>query len=367
MKTIVISAVNIRKGGTLTILRNCLEYLSLLATKQQYRVIAIVHDKSLADYDKIEYIELPWSIKSWAHRLWCEYITMNSISKRIKGIDLWFSLHDTTPNVKAKRQAVYCQTSFPFLKWKWRDFLFDYKIPLFALFTKYAYKINIKKNDYLVVQQEWLRQEFSKMFHILPSKFIVAPPAISNKVTISKTTTNDCHTFLYVATPDCHKNFELLCEAAKQLESELGEGKFKVILTINGSENSYSKWLFKKWGDVRSIQFHGLMSRQELQGCYRRTDCLVFPSRIETWGLPISEFATFNKPMLLSNLPYAQETASGSKNVSFFTLENHNDLKSKMKKLVVGDFSDLSEVPRITYNYPYSKNWEELFFFLLKN
>ena len=31
MKTIVVSAVNIRKGGTLTILRNCLEYLSGLA------------------------------------------------------------------------------------------------------------------------------------------------------------------------------------------------------------------------------------------------------------------------------------------------------------------------------------------------
>ena len=174
MKTIIISAVNIRKGGTLTILRNCLEYLSLLATNKQYRIIAIVHDKSLAYYDKIEYIELPWSIKSWAHRLWCEYITMGSISNRINEIDLWFSLHDTTPNVKARRQAVYCQTAFPFLKWKWRDFLFDYKIPLFALFTKYAYRINIKKNDYLVVQQEWLRNELSNMFHILPSKFIVA-------------------------------------------------------------------------------------------------------------------------------------------------------------------------------------------------
>ena len=34
MKTIVVSAVNIRKGGTLTILRNCLEYLSGLAQLQ---------------------------------------------------------------------------------------------------------------------------------------------------------------------------------------------------------------------------------------------------------------------------------------------------------------------------------------------
>ena len=43
MKTIVVSAVNIRKGGTLTILRNCLEYLSGLAQSGNYRVVALVH------------------------------------------------------------------------------------------------------------------------------------------------------------------------------------------------------------------------------------------------------------------------------------------------------------------------------------
>ena len=44
MKTIVVSAVNIRKGGTLTILRNCLEYLSGLAQSGNYRVVALVHN-----------------------------------------------------------------------------------------------------------------------------------------------------------------------------------------------------------------------------------------------------------------------------------------------------------------------------------
>lgn len=47
MKTIVVSAVNIRKGGTLTILRNCLEYLSGLAQSGNYRVVALVHKKNL--------------------------------------------------------------------------------------------------------------------------------------------------------------------------------------------------------------------------------------------------------------------------------------------------------------------------------
>ena len=54
---IVISAVNINTGGTLEILNNCLEYLSTQV--DHLRVIAIVHDKKLALYEGIEYIEIP--------------------------------------------------------------------------------------------------------------------------------------------------------------------------------------------------------------------------------------------------------------------------------------------------------------------
>ena len=114
---IVVSAVNLRKGGTLTILRECLQTLSKMADENALRVVALVHRKELADYPGIEYIELPWSVNGWMKRLWCEYVTMYGISKKLGDIDLWFSLHDTTPRVKAKRQAVYCHNPFPFFHW----------------------------------------------------------------------------------------------------------------------------------------------------------------------------------------------------------------------------------------------------------
>ena len=54
MKTIVVSAVNIRKGGTLTILRDCLSYLSSLAASGEYRIVALVHKQELAHFAGIE-------------------------------------------------------------------------------------------------------------------------------------------------------------------------------------------------------------------------------------------------------------------------------------------------------------------------
>lgn len=360
MKTIVVSAVNIRKGGTLTILRGCLEYLSSLALEGKYRVVAIVHKRELCNYKGIEYIEMPTIIKSWSRRLWCEYVTMYRISKELAPVELWLSLHDTTPRVKAKRRAVYCQTSFPFLKLKLNDWRFDFKIGLFRLFTQAAYRINIRKNSYLIVQAEWLRKRFTRMFRLPHDRFIIAPPRNKEyQPTIGAK--NDIYTFIYAATPDCHKNFELICQAAKLLEDEIGEGRFKVILTINGTENKYAQWIYKRWNEVESLVFYGLMDKETLLHHYASSDCLIFPSRIETWGLPISEFMPYNKPMLLADLPYAHETAAGASQVTFFNPGSKDELKKRMLQLINADTTSLHNVEKQEIQEPKALNWEELF------
>lgn len=363
-KTIVVSAVNLRKGGTLTILRDCLQYLSSLTKK--YRVVALVHQRELCDYEGIEYLEMPQIIQGWGKRLWCEYVTMYRISKELAPVYLWLSLHDTTPRVKAERQAVYCQTSFPFYQWSWRDFRFDYKIPLFACFTRFAYRINVHSNRFLIVQQEWLRKGLSNMLGVNREKFIVAPPQRNLQKVIPDDIQKDCFLFFYASTPDCHKNFETLCEAAKLLEKEVGDGIFKVVLTVKGDENKYASWLKQQWGKVASVEFAGFMNKNRLYGYYHAADCLVFPSKVETWGLPITEFMQTEKPMLLADLPYAYETAAGSKRTAFFPATNAVALKDEMKRVLFGDYSKLKEQSKKELEFPSAYSWKALFEILLK-
>ena len=201
-RIIVVSAVNIRKGGTLTILRECLQYLS---AQEGLKVYALVHRRDLCDYPGIEYLEFPWTIKGWGRRLWCEYVTMHRISleiekKECREIDTWLSLHDTTPRVKAKHREVYCHTSFPFLKWTLRDLRMDPKIPLFAMFTRFAYRINIKRNDCLIVQQEWFRDGLSRITGFPKEKIRVIPPKVSLEGIEPEPAQFDKPTFLYVST-----------------------------------------------------------------------------------------------------------------------------------------------------------------------
>lgn len=365
-KTIVISAVNLVEAGTLTILKDCLAYLSTLASDPAYRIVAIVYDKELAKFPNIEYIETRWPKKRWINRLWYEYISLKSVSKQIGSIDLWFSLHDTTPTVIAKRRAVYCHNTYAFYKRKMHDWLFSPKIAAISAFTKYIYRTNIHQNTFLVVQQVWFRNAMSAMFGFDKKSIIVAPPEHESKMPIINVeqTSDQLYRFIYAASPNSHKNFEVLCAAAEILEKR-GVKNFKIQITVKGDENAYAKWLHKHWGSLKTMNFGGFVSRNELFKIYAASNCLLFPSKVESWGLPISEFALFEKPMLLADLPYTHETAAGSNNVAFFNPENANDLATQMERLIMGDTAFLTAVEREPIEDPVAHSWSELFKTLL--
>ncbi|MFC3353468.1 glycosyltransferase family 4 protein [Sphingobacterium zeae] len=365
-KTIVISAVNLVEAGPLAILRQCLACLSALAQSGDYRVIALVYKRSLADFPHIEYIETQWPKKRWVNRLWYEYVSMRSIAKEIGPVYLWFSLHDTSPSVMAERRAVYCHNAFPFYRWKAHDLFFAPKIALLALFSTYIYKPNIRRNNYLVVQQQWLREAFHRLFAVPAANIIVAPPELSAKqhAVCQKEEAPGVFSFVFAGSPNSHKNFEVICRAAALLEQQ-DTVPFTVHLTVKGDENTYAQWLHRKWGHLQSLHFMGFVSRMELEDYYAGSDCLIFPSKAESWGLPITEFSAYGKPMLLADLPYAHDTAAGSKWVSFFNPDDPSALAAQMSALMRGDRSFLKTVPKETLAQPFALNWTDLFHTLL--
>ena len=171
--------------------------------------------------------------------------------------------------------------------------------------------------------------------------------------------------FLFPATANSHKNFECLCSATEVLYKRLKKGLFEVYITVKGDENAYGRWLYHKWGMNPALNFTGFLNKQGLYTLYEQADCLVFPSKIETWGLPITEFASYRKPMLLADLSYAHETASECEFVSFFDPNNFIQLADKMEKIIQGNFSEFEKVDKVYINTPVVYSWQELFRLLL--
>ncbi|QKF67526.1 glycosyltransferase, family 1 [Arcobacter venerupis] len=323
-KLIIISAINLRSGGTLSILNDCLSFLDEYLYKN-YRILVLIHSKDvMLNTKNLDFIEFPNSIKSYFFRFYYEYIYFKYLSKR-KEPYLWLSLHDMTPNVTADIRAVYCHNPTPFYKISFKEFLLDKKTFLFCLLYKYIYKINIQKNDYVVVQQNWLKDEFLKMYKI--KNCIVSYPSIPIRNTNEIDTNLEKKSKLilfYPSFPRVFKNIELICEVMEKL---IKYKDIELILTINGSENKYSKYVYKKYFKNKNIKFIGLQTRKRIFELYEISDCLIFPSKLETWGLPISEYKIFDKPIIVSNLPYAKETIGNYKKVKFFDPNNTEELE----------------------------------------
>ncbi len=336
-KVIVVSAINIFEGGPLSILIECLSYTNNL--NSEYIIYALVHNKNTfinREFQNVKFIEFPKSRNNYFFRIYYEYFYFKKLSKKLNPY-LWFSLHDITPNVISVKRAVYCHNPTPFKKIKLSDLYFQPTIFIFNLFYKYLYKINIKKNDFVIVQQKWLKHEFKKIFELDDDNVLVCYPKtniiLSNIKTEEEELKKNICTFFYPALARPFKNFEVICEATSIL-IENGVTNFEIILTINGQENKYSKYIFKKFKHIRNIKFIGKINFDQVNEYYRKTNALIFPSTLETWGLPISEFKAFQKPILLSNLPYAKETIGIYEKSLFFNPENPKELSLKMLALI---------------------------------
>lgn len=360
-KKIVVSAINITEGGTLSILKDCLAYLSG-GPSEEYDIISLVHKKDLLNIPDITYYEFPDSKKSWPKRLYYEYLYFNRLSRKIRPY-LWLSLHDITPNVTADVRAVYCHN--PSFLYKKFHFLWAVFQPVFFLYTwayKYLYGVNIRKNDYVIVQQNCMRREFERLFSI--KNVIIAHPEIKLPL-VSPATTKDSgrYDFFYPSFPRVFKNIEVICEAAQDLYDK-GMSNFNVILTINGTETRYSRYIYNRYKRNPCIRFVGRQSRENIIEFYKTADCMIFPSKLESWGVPITEFKAFKKPILAADLEYAHETVGDYDKVKFFDPDNAAELSYLMQEFMKNRLA-FKAVKAGYIKPPFASNWKELFDILL--
>ncbi|SDA30809.1 Glycosyltransferase involved in cell wall bisynthesis [Ruminococcus sp. YE71] len=363
-KTLVISGINLYSGGTLSIYKDFLSSIIENHYCDLYDVIAFVYKKELfEEYKKyIKLVELPLSRKNYIFRLYYEYIYFYFYSKN-KSIDVWFSIHDMTPNVIAKKRYVYCHNPTPFLKKSKIIKKMNSTVYYMSLFYKYIYKINIKKNTNVIVQQEWIRKEFQKMYNL--NNIIVAQPNFNvEQIQMNDLLLKDKKIFIYSAFPRPFKNFEIIGKACKALQKY--NDKFEVWLTIDGTENKYSKYIRDSFKDVKSIKWLGLIEREMMMRKYYESDYLIFPSVLETWGLPISEYKSTGKPILLAELPYAHETVGDYDKTVFFDPYDYRNLAKKMLYIINDNEKRIIRKHHpIVIPEPYTKSWNELLSMIL--
>jgi glycosyltransferase involved in cell wall biosynthesis len=361
---IVISAVNLTEAGPLSILTDCLDYAARALT-DRYDIVALVHKAQLVRAPGVRVLEFPASKRSWLIRLYYEYLGFLPLSRRLEPY-LWLSLHDMTPNVRAQRRAVYFHNPAPFFRLQFKDVVLEPRFSLFVLLYGLLYSINLLKNRYVVVQQDWIRQEVKARYGagtvIVAHPEPAAPPAVP---TADLPRRKARTVFFYPTAARYHKNIEVIGLAVQRLVAA-GLRNFEVRITIDGRENRYARRIAAMFGAVPEMRLLGRQTRDAVYALYREADCLVFPSRLETWGLPITEFKPLGKPILVADCRYAAETVGDYGNAALFGPGDADGLSDLMRSVIENRFRPQVR-PAVTPGVPFARNWAELFKILLSD
>lgn len=103
-----------------------------------------------------------------------------------------------------------------------------------------------------------------------------------------------------------------------------------------------------------------------MHAMYAAADCLLFPSLLESWGLPISEAKQLGLPMMVADLPYAHETVGSYDRAEFIDVHDSSGLAGRMlafqdNRAVFVPAKGFDPSP------PFAADWRELLSLLVEN
>lgn len=361
-KRVMVSAVAFKAGGPLTVLRDCLA-AGRAVLSADVELHAAVHDRNLISVEGIHYHEFPTASSNWLRRVRFEYVFAKQLSAAVRPA-LWLSLHDASPRLNGEPQAVYCHNPAPFFSPRWRDLLLEPKLGVFRLCYPLVYRFNQHANDLVIVQQQWLRDRFARRFP--RERILVAHPDVPTldvpdpeawAPSIGKIV------LFYPTLPRAFKNVETAAAACSALYAD-GRRDIELQITLTGEENHYARWLHKKFASCPAIQFVGRLDQQAMARHYAACSALVFPSRLETWGLPLTEAKAFHKPILAADCRYARETVGTYSAVAFLPPLDSGAWQAAIARLADGAAVGTAHAPIVAP--PFSDGWEDLWRCLAK-
>jgi len=367
-KIIFVNATAATEGGALTVLKQFIEGISIYSNKNIYYYIFCSLEE-LKIYEN-KYIRIVNNIKGkkWLDRIkWDLWGLKNWGKKKNIKADLLMSFQNTGVRYyKDTKQLVYLHQPIPFKKkfnWKFFDknerALWFYK-NIYKMIIKYS----LKDYSYIAVQTEWMKNAVIEQFNWTPKKITIIKPNIKNIIIeeIPRINFNDnkFHIF-YPANTAVYKNHELTIDTLKYIKENNPAIYNKLIIHFtfdNCLSSNRNKVLINLIRDLKinkHIIYEGKISFDRVLSFYKSCDLMVFPSYIETFGLPLIEAASFGIPILVADINYAREVIGSYKGVKFLDYKN--------PKIWAENIIDLynKRIKYKPYSINYKTSWKDFF------
>lgn len=326
---IMVFDVPAESGGALSILHEFYNESKKDVNNKYYFVIS---KPDLQETDNIRVLRFPWIKISWFHRLFFDYFIAANLIRKNK-IDKVLSLQNIIiPNTNVF-QSLFVHNALPFT---------DHRISFFEDKLLWVYQnilsksifSSIRKANEIIVQTQWMKNKCVEKLKLNESKVVVRTPSVDIKVNkFFNNTRCSYSTFFYPASGVIFKNHQVIIDACLKLQSE-GIDNYKVIFTLRGDENKYVINLYRQiQKNQLPIEFIGSISREDVFDYYSKS-VLIFPSVIETVGLPLIEATLHNTPILVSSCEYAYDLLGVNASVLYFDPWSAKELSDYMRKSI---------------------------------
>ena len=191
-------------------------------------------------------------------------------------------------------------------------------------------KFSISKKTNIVVQTQWLKKAVVKKLKIPNEKITILRPSVSQfniKNTLSLKTQKPKSFTYKLFCPGLpfisYKNYELIIKSIgllKRNQPGLAK-KIRLIFTFKPSpENRLTRYYQKiaiQENVDQNIVWYGQRSIAEMINLYSNSDAILFPSLVESFGLPLIEASSLGKKIFAIDRPYSKDVLKGYKGVSF--------------------------------------------------
>lgn len=365
-RNIFINATATRHGGGLTIL---LQFLSACTAYSLSNTDIYVFTTIDLETDFPAFI-IPVKMKplSYLQRIAWDMQGMKKWAKqRNLKPDLIISFQNTGVRYKGVQQMIYLQQSIPFTNHQWNPFKNSERMLwLYKNIYPFFIGLNLYPDTQIVVQAAWMKQAFLKKFkrHNNQNVHVFSPEINSiNQQNIANVlpvaVQNNALNLFYPAAYFKYKNHLQIIKAFAALKQEIKHVNAICYLTIKWTDlSSEAIQLLNNHALSSNFVFLGQLTLSEVYGYYAAVDVMLFPSYIETIGLPLIEAASFGLPIIAANEPYAQEV-----------LKSYNNAIFVPSKSISGWKKELLNAPKLTKTQPQQlkisdKSWSDLIYLI---
>jgi glycosyltransferase involved in cell wall biosynthesis len=312
---VVVNAINLTGRGGESILCDFLQALDRGMPAGWTARAHVAEGVTLPALARVEALVAQRRWNAWADRIWFELAGLAK-AEADSPVEVFVSLQGASARLRAGRSFVYCHQNLPLAPLPLHLAVRHRRFAVQRLVYALLYRFAIAPDDVVIVQQDWTRTVFCERYG--RRDVIVARPIPLDEGTVGfrAPTRGGRLRILAPLAAFPNKDVETAIETARRLA---GSGvDFEMSLTIDGTEGAYGAELARAAAEVPQIRLVGLLSRDAMEEAYASHQLMLFPSRIESWGLPLSEGKRHGIGIVATDHPYAREAVGTYDGVAFF-------------------------------------------------